>query len=815
MLKNYLKIALRHLRKHKGYTFINVSGLAIGMACCMLIFMLVRHEWSYDAFHDNAEDIYKIVIQETRPDGSLDYRLLMPPSMHASLGEAFPGIERHTRVVAGNTDIQKGNDFFRQRLLEADSTFFELFTFPFLAGDPGTALDDPGSMVITEEVALKLFGAGEPGYRHALGEVLSITRRNVRYDFTVSGVVQDIPSNSSLQFDAMISFENYGNIRLGGNDWGGRTSTFIQLAEGQDAAAFEAALSPFTATEFADRIAARRNAGFLAETDDAFQLLLQPLRDIHLNPVIGTAYEVGPHNPRYSYILAGIALLVLLIACINFMTLSIGRSTSRAREVGMRKVLGAFQRQLMKQFWGESILLSLLGLGLGLALAVLVLPLFNDLTGQSLSLATLLSRDGLLALLGLMVVVGLVAGVYPAFVLSRFQPAAVLKGEIKIRGKNYLTRSLVVVQYTLSIGLIASTVIMARQLDYLMNRDLGYQQDQVVVVNTGQVSQDQAPRVLDFFRNELLPHDRVTHVARMGYSFTRGGDRNTWTDGNGVTHTTWNFGFDFDTVEMLEMDIVDGRNFSRDFPADSTASVLVNQALVDAFELENPVGHVMTGWLGSVYEEPPTIIGVVQDFHFQSLHVEVRPAVMNMHPNYYSYMGSILVKIRPENIAGTLEVIEAAWNKILPSKPFTYSFLDDDIAGQYQTEQRWGQIVTYSALFAILIACLGLFGLATLSVTRRTKEIGIRKVLGASAPGVTLLIAREFVVLVGLAMVLAAPLAYFGMQRWLETFAFRIEISWWIFIIAGSLALAIALLTVSYQAIRAALADPVKALRYE
>ena len=815
MLKNYLKIALRNLRKHKGYTFINVSGLAVGMACCLLIFMLIRHEWSYDAFHANADAIYKVVIQETRPDGSLDYRLLMPPAMHESIAEAFPAIERHTRVVAGNTDLEKGNELFRQRLMEADSTFFELFTFPFLAGDPGTALDDPGSMVITEEVALKLFGEGEPGYRHTLGEVLSITRRDVRYDFTVSGVVKALPSNSSLQFDAMISFENYGTIQLGGNDWGGRTSTFIQLAEGQTEEAFEAALPPFTAIEFADRIEGRRNAGFLSDADDAFKLLLQPLRNVHLNPEIGTAYEVGPHNPRYSYILAGIALMVLLIACINFMTLSIGRSTGRAREVGMRKVLGAFQRQLMKQFWGESILLSLVALGLGLVLAIVVLPLFNDLTGQSLSLGMLASRDGLLALLGLMVVVGLVAGVYPAFVLSRFQPAAVLKGEVKMRGKNYLTRSLVVVQYTLSIGLIASTVIMARQLDFLMNRDLGYKQDQVVVVNTGQVGRAQAPRALDFFRNELLPHDRFTHVARMGYSFTRGGDRNTWADANGVSHTTWNFGFDFDTVEMLEMTMAQGRDFSRDFPTDSTKSVLVNQALVDEFELENPVGHVLAGWLEFIYDEPPTVIGVVENFHFRSLHVEVEPAVINMHPNYYNFMGSILVKIRPDDIAGSLDLIEATWNKILPSKPFTYSFLDEDIATQYQTEQRWGQIVTYSALFAILIACLGLFGLATLSVNRRTKEIGIRKVLGASAPGVTMLIAREFVILVGLAVVLAAPLAYFGMQRWLETFAFRIDISWWIFVLAGSLALAIALLTVSVQAIRAALADPVKALRYE
>ena len=815
MLKNYLKIALRTLQKHKAYTLINVSGLAVGMACCVLILLLVRHEWSFDAFHTHADAIYKVVIQETRPDGSLDYRLLMPPSMTEPMGDAFSGIERITRVVAGNVDLEKDNELFRQRLMEADAPFFEMFSFPFLAGDPATALADPGSMVVTEAVARKLFNVETGTYGQALGEVLSITRNDATYDFTVSGVVADIPVHSSLQFDAMISFENYETLRLGGNDWGGRTSTFIQLADGQDEASLEQALAPFTATEFADRIDGRRSAGFLADSPDAFKLILQPLRDVHLNPVIGAAYEVAPHNPRYSYILSGIALLVLLIACINFMTLSIGRSTSRAREVGMRKVLGAYRQQLMKQFWGEAILLSLGALGRGLALAAFALPLFNTLTGQSLTLGMFLQGDSLLALAALMVIVGLVAGGYPAVVLARFQPAAVLKGKIRVRGKNHLTQGLVVLQYTISIALIVSTVIMAQQLRYLMNKDLGYQQDQVVVVNTNTVSTSQAPGVLAFFRNELLSHPQVTHVARMGYAFTRGGDRNTWSDANGVSHTTWNFGFDYDTVDLLEMEIVAGRNFSREYPVDPTSSVLVNEALVEALGLENPVGHVMTGWLAFIYETPPTIVGVVKDFYFLSLHQDVEPAVMNMHPDYYNYMGSILVKIRPGDMNATLDLIEATWNKILPGKPYTFSFLDEDIANQYQNEARWGQIVTYSSLFAILIACLGLFGLATLSVARRTKEIGIRKVLGASVPGVMTMIAREFVVLVGLAILLAAPLAYAGMQRWLETFAFRIEVGPGPFVLAGAAALLIALLAISYHAARAARANPVEALRHE
>lgn len=815
MLKNYLKIALRNLRKHKGYTFINVSGLAIGMACCALIFLLVRHEWSFDSFHEHADDIYKVVIEESQPDGGTDYRLLIPPATTPALQEAYPSIIRSTRVVAGTQDLHKGNEIFQQRLMEADSAFFTLFSFPFLAGDPVTALRDPGNMVITHEIATKLYGVQEGQFHTALGEIISIQRGENTYDFSVSGIIENLPLNSSLQFDAMISFENYENLRIGGNDWGGRTSTYIQLAEGEDPAALEAALPPFTEVEFADRIEARRSGGFIGEGANAFRLILQPLRDVHLNPVIGTAYEVGPHNPLYSYILSGIALLVLLIACINFMTLSVGRSTSRAREVGVRKVMGALRLQLMKQFWGETLVLTLFSLTLGLALAALALPVFNTLTGQELSFASLLSMEGYLGVLGLLIVVAVVAGGYPVLVLSRFQPAKVLKGEIRMRGKSYLTRGLVVVQYAISIGLIVGTLIMTQQLDYLMNKDLGYKNDQVVVVNSGQVSGNQAPRVLEYFRNELLPLEQVSHVARAGYSFTRGGDRNSWTDADGITRSAWNFGVDYDWINLMSMEIVEGRNFSRDFPADPTNSILVNEALVRKFEIENPVGHVLTNWLSFVYEESPTIIGVVKDYHFQSLHQEVQPAVMNLHPNYYITMGAILVKISPENMNASLSKIEETWNQIMPGKPFNYSFLDADIAQQYQTEDRWQSIVTYSSLFAILIACMGLFGLATLSVAKRTKEIGIRKVLGASVSGMVFLISREFAILVGLSMFAAWPLAYFGMDKWLADFAFRIDIGVGPFVLAGGAALLIALATVSYHSLKAARTDPVKSLRYE
>ncbi len=815
MFKNYLTIALRDLRKHPGYTFITVSGLALGMACCVLILLLVRHEWNYDSFHTNADDIYRTYATYTGPEGDTNIQAMMTPDFTPALAEAFPSIERATRYVTGSQDIQVGDQIFRHELAEVDSTFFELFSFGMLAGDPGTALDDPSSMVVTAETAERLFGVRAPNYSEALGRVVSITRSEERYDFTISGVAANVPNNSSIIFDALISFENYGNIRLGGNNWGGRTSTYIQLAEGQTAEAFEAAAIPFIQESFAQYMDALRSNGFLAEAAEAFQFKLQPLAELHLTPDVWVPYEVQPHNPRFSYIIGAIGLLVLLIACINFMILSVGRSASRAREVGMRKVLGANRSQLMRQFWGEALVLSGTALVLGLAIAFLALPSFNMLTGQDLTLATFSMGELGLAVLFLMIVVGLVAGGYPAFVLSRFRPAAVLKGSVKTRGNNLFTRSLVVVQYTISVGLIVCTLIMADQLSYLLNQDLGFEDEFVVVVNANQISREQAPTVLETFRNELLPYDEVVSIARTGSAFTRGSDRNTWTDGDGITRQAYNIGVDYDYIDLMGMDIVAGRNFTRDLPADERLGVLVNEALVREFGIEDPVGHELTNWLSFIYEESPTIVGVVKDFNFRSLHEEVQPVVMNMHPEYYNYMSAILVKLRPENASETLRRIEGTWSSVLPAKPFTYSFLDDDLGQQYEAEQRWQNIVTTSALLAILIACLGLFGLATLSVTKRTKEIGVRKVLGASISSVVALVSVEFVKLVAIATVLAWPLAYFGMTRWLDDFAYRIDLGPTAFALGGLAALLIAVGTVSYHAIRAARANPVESLRYE
>lgn len=815
MIRNYILIGLRNLSRHKVHAFINISGLSLGMACCLLLFLLIRHEWSHDRFHEHVDSLYRTTIPYQAPDGSVSYQNMMFPEFTPQLEAEFPAITKATRLVQGNQDIHVGNDTYRQILVEVDADFFEMFSFPLVAGDASSALVDPGSMVITEGVAEAWFGVRRGSYSDAIGQSVSITRNEVVHDFTISAVAERPPGNSSLDFEAAISFANYDDIRLGGNNWGGRTSTYVLLAEGTKSVDLERAMIPFVDVQFADYQQQLRDNGFLADGDDVFRMKLQPLAQLHRQPDVWTPYETDPQDPVYSFILAGIGLLILIIACINFTTLTIGRSSTRQREVGMRKVLGARRGQLLGQFWGEAVMLTVVALTLAVALAWLSLPLFNDLTNQDLSLASVPPLEFIAALFVFLATVGIVAGGYPAIVLSRFHPVLVLKGQALGGTKRGLTRGLVVLQYTISIGLMIGTLIMANQLSFMANKNLGYDKDLVMVVNANQVDRAEADAVIERFRTNLQSDNRIAAVARSGQTFNRGTDRNTWTDKDGITRQAYNFGVGFDYIDLMEMDIVAGRKFSREFPSDSTRSILVNEALIREFGIEDPVGKPLSNWLSFIYDESPIIIGVVGDFNFRSLREEVEPAVLNMHPDYYNYFLALMVRIRPGDVEGAINVVETTWGEILPGKPFTYTFLDEDLAQAYQDDQRWTAIVRYSSILAILIACLGMFGLATISVSRRTKEIGVRKVLGASVPGVLRLVVSEFAWMIGIASVIAFPMAYYGMNEWLAGFASRVEIGAGVFVLAAAAALTVAMIAISYHAVKAATAEPVKALRCE
>lgn len=815
MLKNYLTVALRTLRRNTTYTVVNITGLALGMTAFALIAMLVYHQWSYDRFHERADQIYRTYFEYYSPEGDQGIQTMMTPQFTEILRESFPQIERATPFVTGFQNLEVGTDVTQFRVAEVHNDFFNLFSFPLLAGDKSTVLLAPDEIVISERAAIALFAAEKGHYGDIVGKVISITRAENTYDFTVSGVSENTPAQSSIQFDAALSFENYGRLQLGGNSWGGRVTTYVQLVAGSTGATIEAASSEFVEQNFSRYITALSGAGMLAEGEGAYAMRLQPLTEMHLNPNIRLPYETPAHNPLYSYILTGIGLLILLIACINFMTLSVGQSASRAREVGVRKVLGAYRSQLMKQYFGESTILATVSLGLGVGLTVLALPWFASLAGAELSFTQVppLLIGG--AFIGLVLVVGIVAGAYPAVILSRFQPASVLKGNVGTSRKNRLTQSLVVLQYTISIALIVATGLMTQQLQFMFDKDLGYDREFVIAVEANGISRADADGVADYFKTTLLPYPQISHVSRAGTSFTRGSDRNSWADASGTQRSAYNFGVDFDYLDLMGMKMAEGRFFSEDFQADLRGSIVVNQALVDEFEMVDPVGQKLTGWLSFIYEEDPTIIGVVENFHYQDLHQEVFPAVMNMHPDYYSYMGAILVRVEPGSIAASLELIEATWNEIRPGQPYIFSFLDADIEAQYVSEQRWQTILTYSAILAIVIACMGLFGLALITVNRRTKEIGIRKVMGASVTGIATLLSKEFAFLVIVASIIAAPFAYWGMGKWLETFAFQIQIGPGIFVVASLGALFIAVATVSIHSIKAAHMNPSDTLRDE
>ena len=807
MFNNYLKIALRNLWKQKIYAVINVVGLAVGIAFCALIFLYVRDEMTYDRFHEDADRIYRMHRVSFAADGSVratDTSLPFPtgPAMMADL----PEIEQYVRFFRSDHFVRQGEQAFEEEVLYTDPQFLSLFSFPLLQGDASTALANPNNVVITEEMAGKYFGDIDP-----MGQQLFLRISEEEYAFTVAGVAQEVPGNSSIQFEVLVPIqklmETVGYFRERMDSWQSSAfKTYVLLREGTSIDAARAKLPDFRTTYYPDEEADLRERGLWTGEGMPTSYDLQPMTAIHLTPEIRSYSEAS--SPMYSYILSAIALAVLLIACINFMTLSIGRSAKRAREIGVRKVVGANRMQVMLQFWGEALLMSLFALGVGLALAEFFLPVFNNLAAKTLHLDFIRDAGLLAMLLGVTLVTGLIAGSYPALVLSGFQPVEALKNRLRLNGSNAFTQSLVVVQFALSVFLICGTLIMLSQLDYLRTKNLGFDKEHVVVIET---SGTDGALALDRYRSELGSRNDIAGLTGVSYAFAKGVSRVGF-EYEGALMQVAEYIVESDYVDVLGMELVAGRNFDPRLATDSSQAIIVNETLVRDFGWTDPIGQSLTGLTESSATDP-IVIGVVKDFNFKSLHEQIEPMMLTLGPK--RGIRTILARIHPDNVPATLDVLRSTWQAIAPDVPFQYSFLDDDLDQQYRAEERWSQIVGYGAGFAILIACLGLFGLAALTVAGRTKEIGIRKVLGATLANIAVLLSKDFAKLVLIALVIAAPAAYFALRAWLDNFAYRIEISATIFLMAGSLALAIALATVSYHAIRAALADPVKSLRYE
>lgn len=810
MLQSYLKIALRNIVRQKSYSFINIMGLAIGIVCCILILLYVQDELSYDRSNEHADRIYRVGLHGITGTNELNAAFTAAPLSEALTLE-FPEVEQACRIRNFGFPVIRYEDkvFSEERFFWADSNIFDVFTIPFIQGDPKTALAKPLSVVISESTAKKYFGNENP-----LGKTINSDNR---LDYMITGVVKDVPHNSHFHFDFLGSLVSYAEAANNPIWLSNNYQTYILLREGHSAKNLEAKFVELVRKYVGPQIEQAAGISYdqMVEAGGAYGYFLQPLTGIHLYSHLEGELEPNG-NAAYVYGFAIIAFAILLIACINFMNLATARSTKRAREVGIRKTLGSGRAQLIRQFLGETIFMSFISILIALAAVKLLLPYFNNFAGKQLALSVFGNPRSLAALAGLAIFVGLLAGIYPAFLLASFQPVKVLKssGMVKTNGRFPLLRSaLVVFQFSISIALIIGAFAVRDQMRYIQNKNLGYNKNQVVVIE----KTDDIGRQIETFKEELLQQPGVINVSNSNVLFgqTFSSNPHILPGASGEeTHILWTMWTDYNFAEAYRVEMAAGRFFSRDFPTDSTAVVL-NEAAARALGLQDPVGKEVLA-----IEPTPersirhNIIGVVKDLHFESLRQEIRPMAIKLfgRGDFGRYVS---VRIASENVPQTLDALETAWHKFAGSQAFEYVFFDEEFSRLYAAEQRTGQILAIFSMLAIFIACLGLFGLASFTTEQRTKEIGIRKVLGASVTQVVGLLFKEFAKWVAIATAIAWVVSYFAVKEWLQNFAYRVDVNLLIFLTAALLALVIAFITVSYQTIRAAVANPVKALRYE
>ncbi len=808
MLKNYLKIAVRNLLRHKMYSVINISGLTIGITCCLLILSYIFFELSYDRFHKNAGRIFRI--NTDLKFGTTELALpVCSDMMGPILKRDYPQVEEYTRIynITDNVYVKKGNQFINERRMACvDSTFFKVFSFAKIYGDLNTALNDPNSVVITKSVAEKYFGTD-----NAVGKYL---QTNVYGNtlFKVTAVIKDMPENSHIRFDFLFPMKKLDY------EWGNFVSsnfhTYLLLKKGTDYKEFEKKFDDYNnryALPYAKKVLHIQSKEEFIKAGNKIENSLIPLTDIHLYSK--RIQELRPSgNIEYVYILSAVALFILLIACINFMNLTTAASSNRTREVGIRKVLGTGRKNLIFQFLTESILMALIAVIIAAALAYDVLPEFNNLTGQKLDVNVLPSVPVLLFLLILPVLVGLIAGSYPSFFLSRYMPGEILKGRISCGSKSGILRSaLVIFQFAASIILITATIIIYKQLNYIHNKNLGFQKDHVLIINDAFMLGNN----VDVFKNEMLTMPGVVSGTVSNFlpvpserNFSAFFTQAAMISESGLTMQRWRI--DDGYFKTLGIKLIKGRNFSNKFITDSS-SIILNETAVKQLGFKDPLNTSIYNWVAHGRVKKYTVIGVVKDFNFESLHQDIGPLcfVYERSPNLVSF------KVNAARIPFIINEAGSIWKKMASEMPFSYRFLDDSFNEVYKNEKQIGLIALSFSLLAILIACLGLFGLATFLIEQKTKEIGIRKVLGASITSLLFMLSEEFLKWILIANIIAIPVAYYFMNNWLNDFAYRININVWIFVFAGGIAVAIALTTISVKAIKAASANPVKSLRYE
>jgi len=797
------------LLRHKTFSIINVIGLAMGLSCFLLISLYVLDELSYDKFNPNADRIYRI--NSDVRFGGTELNSALSSDIHGQMMKKdYPEVEQYTRIYNSNGSkfIKKGNSYINeQKVAHVDSTFFEVFAFPAISGDTRTALNQPNTVVLTESAAKKYFGTAD-----AVGKTIETNDKGSTL-YRVTAVIKDMPHNSHFNFDFLFSMKNVDY------QWGQFTSfnfhTYLLLAKGTDYKAFEKKFDSYInkyILPFVQQFVKIKSMDEFRQAGNKLVFSLTPLTKIHLYSNL--TYELEPNgNIQFVLIFSIVALFILAIACINFMNLTTARSANRAREVGIRKVLGTERKELMLQFLSESTLMVFLSLIIGVFIAWLVLPLFNNVAIKSMHIGSLFSPLILPLLIALPFVVGLLAGSYPAFFLSAFKPIEVLKGKLRLGGKSSSLRSMLVVfQFATSILLIIGTIVIYKQLNFIQTKDIGFKKDQVLIIDGAYSLKNNA----DAFKNDILQINGVSSATLSAYLPVDNSSRSdnsffrdpTMDLKNGLDLQVWTI--DYDYIKTLGMEIIRGRSFSKDFGSDSTG-VVINETTAKLLGYSDPVGKKIYRLDKNNKPVSLNIIGVVKNFNFESLRQDIGPLCLLLGQNN----GLAMFKIGTGNINNLIGQVENKWKTMAPGMPFSYRFLDESFNEMYRSEQRVGKIVLTFSVLAILIACLGLFGLATFIAEQRTKEIGIRKVLGASVSGIVQLLSKDFVKLVFIAFMIAAPVGWYFMHKWLQDFAYRVNISWWIFLLAAGLAIFIALATVSFQAIKTALMNPVKSLRTE
>jgi putative ABC transport system permease protein len=801
MFRNYFKTALRNLSRNKIYSFINIAGLSIGLACAMLIILYVKDEVSYDRFHSNVGNIYRIVTQGLDKNGGKGRK---DPNTGYLQGPRFaqniPDIKSFVRIQSGEKDIKTGTEVKNQELLLVDSVFFDVFSFRLLSGNRHTCLKDPSSVVITEDAAKKQFGTTD-----AIGKMIIMKDDSVFVPYTVTAVAKKCPQNSSIKFDMILPIKESKEDALNSKNWFNFfLNTFVVLDPHANIQAISTKMNKFYDEDTKEAIKSL-TAEFGPEAENwKSQYLLQPLLDMHMSTELPSQNGLSDaSNPMYAYILSGIALFVLLIACINFVNLTVARSVKRAKEIGIRKVVGGDRKQLIMQFLGESFLLCIIAFALAIGLVQLILPVFNNLSNKVLALSYLFDVKLVAGYILLFILTALLAGFYPALVLSGYNPVQTLYSRFNLAGKNYLQKSLVVLQFALASFLIIATLTIYKQFNFLTTEKLGYDDTDIVGIHKDFKTHGEA----FLFKNELLKDPDIISVA------PRNGGR--WgTVAKLSTDSTMEF--DYETVDesflpTLKIPLVTGRNFSLDFPSDSANSVLVNETFVKKAGWKNPLGQMINFWYDN--NKKYAVIGVVKDYHYSSLSEKIGPEVFTMKKD--NPYGMVFIKIKPNTATESLKTIQRTFKQLFPLSPYAYTFMNEENRKNYEAEAKWKQIMFFGAILTIFISCIGLFGLSVLAAEKRTKEVGIRKVLGASVSGVVTILSKDFLKLICIALIIAIPGAWFVANKWLQNYPYRITLSWWLFASAAILVILIAIVTVSFQAIKAAVANPVKSLRTE